>query len=228
MINRLKYHKRLNETIFMLGISLFAFGLSAFRVFYTGTYYFVFLNWNLFLAFIPWAVTSWISIHPEWQKKPLLVIILLASWLLFFPNAPYILTDLFHLRLRTRMPVWYDMSMIMAFAWAGLMFGLLSLRDIEIILKKKIKPVIVKFISVFLIFLGSFGVYIGRYLRYNSWDIFRQPETIISDIGKRVIYPMDYLDTWGMTIVLGLFLSLVYFSFDIIRRRKEDITLSDR
>jgi len=207
----------------MLGISLFAFGLSAFRVLYTDTLYFVFLNWNLFLAFIPWAVTSWISIYPEWQKKPLLIIILLALWLLFFPNAPYILTDLFHLRLRTSMPVWYDMSMIMGFAWAGLMFGLLSLRDIEVILKKKIKPVIVKFISVFLIFLGSFGVYIGRYLRYNSWDIFRQPETIISDIGKRVIYPMDHLHTWGMTIVLGLFICLVYFSFDIIRRRKEDI-----
>ena len=125
MIKLLKERNRFNETLFMGTISLLCFSFSIFRFIYTDTKVFLFLNWNLFLAFVPWAVTSITILKPNIQSYKITIIILLAVWLLFFPNAPYILTDLFHLRLKSSMPKWFDLILILSFAWTGLVFGFL-------------------------------------------------------------------------------------------------------
>ena len=221
MIKALKETKRLNETIFMGVISLFCFGFSLFRFIYTDTKVFLFLNWNLFLAFIPWALTSLVIIKSKLQKSRLTLFILLGSWLLFFPNAPYILTDLFHLRLESSMPIWFDLILILSFAWTGLLFGFLSLWDIEKILENFINRTLVKIITVGLLFLGSFGIYVGRFLIWNSWDILTEPFKLIYDIGDRFINPFNHPRTWGMTIFMGLFLNMIYLSFKLIRQRNE-------
>jgi uncharacterized membrane protein len=109
--------------------------------------------------------------------------------------------------------------LILSFAWTGLFFGFLSLLDIEKILSKKIKPFYVKIITSILLFIGSFGVYIGRYLRWNSWDIITRPLHLIYDIGERVINPFDHQTTWGLTIFMGIFLNMVYWSLHLIRKR---------
>ncbi|MFN6075119.1 MAG: DUF1361 domain-containing protein, partial [Fluviicola sp.] len=97
MYKRLKESNRLPEFIF-LGIATFiCFGLSLFRVNYSETKHFLFLNWNLFLAFVPWILTSLVILNPKIQQSKFTLFILLGTWVLFFPNAPYILTDLFHL-----------------------------------------------------------------------------------------------------------------------------------
>jgi len=223
MIKALKEKNRWNETIFMLALVIFCFCFSVFRYIYSDTKTFLFLNWNLFLAFVPWALTSIAIIKPALRKSKITIIILLGSWLLFFPNAPYILTDLFHLRLKgLSMPIWFDLTLILSFAWTGLLFGFLSLWDIETILSKSIKRRYITLISVALLFLGSFGVYIGRYLRWNSWDIITEPFNLIYDIGNRVFNPFEHPRTWGMTITMGVFLSIVYLSFRLIRKRNND------
>ena len=220
MIKILREKNRLNETIFMFALVLFCFGFSTFRYVYSETKTFLFLNWNLFLAFIPWALTSIAVIKPVLCKSKITIFILLGLWLLFFPNAPYILTDLFHLRLKgLSMPIWFDLALILSFAWTGLMFGFLSLLDIEAITGKYIKPVYTILLSILLLFIGSFGVYIGRYLRWNSWDIITEPFKLIYDIGDRIINPFEHTRTWGMTITMGIFLSIVYLSFRLIRKR---------
>jgi uncharacterized membrane protein len=201
-------------------LSFLCFCFTLFRCFYSGTRGFLFLNWNLFLAFIPWALTSFSVIKPNIQKSKVLIFILLAFWLLFFPNAPYILTDLFHLRLNLSMPVWFDLLLILSFAWTGLLFGFLSLGDIEQILHRKLKPAPVTIISILLLFVGSFGVYIGRYLRWNSWDLLTNPFSVMYDIGDRVINPFEHQTTWGMTLFMGLFLNIIYWSFQLIRKRR--------
>ena len=219
MLKLLKEKERLNEVIFMGGLTLFCFCLSIFRFVYTDTKVFLFLNWNLFLAFIPWALSLLLIIKPKFGKSKWSLFALLGVWLLFFPNAPYILTDLFHLRLKSTMPIWFDLTLILSFAWTGLLFGFLSLWDIEQLLCRFMKKRYVTTLSVILLFIGSFGIYIGRYLRWNSWDIIAEPFSLIYDIGGRIINPLSHPRTWGMTIIMGVFLNILYWSFQLIRKR---------
>ncbi len=221
MLKALKETKRLNETIFLGVLTLFCFGVSLFRFIYTDTKVFLFLNWNLFLAFIPWALTSLVIVKPKFQKSRLTLIVLLGSWLLFFLNAPYILTDLFHLRLKSSIPIWFDLILILSFAWTGLLFGFFSLWDIEKLLRNFMKRTSVIIISVGLLFIGSFGIYVGRFLRWNSWDILTEPFKLMYDIGDRFINPFEHPRTWGMTIFMGLFLNMIYLSFRLVRKRIE-------
>lgn len=219
MLKTLRESLRLNETLFMAALSLFCFGVSILRYVYSDTKVFLFLNWNLFLAFIPWALSSVVVIKPSLKKSRGVLFLLLAAWLLFFPNAPYILTDLFHLRLRSSMPIWFDLILILSFAWTGLLFGFLSLLDIERVLRDFVKPVYIPVISILLLFAGSFGIYVGRFLRWNSWDIVAEPFKLFYDIGDRFVNPFNHPRTWGMTIFMGIFLSIVYFSFRMVKRR---------
>lgn len=220
MIKLLKERNRFNETLFMGTISLLCFSFSIFRFIYTDTKVFLFLNWNLFLAFVPWAVTSITILRPSIQTYKITIIILLAVWLLFFPNAPYILTDLFHLRLKSSMPKWFDLILILSFAWTGLVFGFLSLWDIEGILAKSLSQIWISLISVSLLFIGSFGIYLGRYLRWNSWDIIGEPFNLLYDIADRLINPFDHPRTWGVTIFMGIFLNMIYWTFRIVKKRE--------
>jgi uncharacterized membrane protein len=220
---QIKKARRWHETLFMGGLSLLCLGFSLFRCFYSGTRGFLFLNWNLFLAFIPWALTSFAVVKVNVQKSKIILPLLMGFWLLFFPNAPYVLTDLFHLRSGAAMPIWYDLLLILSFAWTSLLFGFLSLWDMEFILSQKIKkniaPFTVPLISMGLLFIGSFGVYIGRYLRWNSWDIITKPFHLFSDIGIRVLNPLEHRSAWGMTLFMGLFLNILYWSFRLIKKR---------
>ena len=219
MFKELRENNRLNETIFLGVLSLFCFSLSLVRFYLTDSKMFLFLNWNLFLAFIPWALTILVRIKPIIQKNRITIVTLLVSWLLFFPNAPYILTDLFHLRLKSAMPIWFDLVLILSFAWTGLLFGFLSLLDIENILGKSIKSRYITLISIGLMFLGSFGIYLGRFLRWNSWDIISEPFKLIYDIGDRIINPFSHPRTWGVTILMGILLTIIYLSLKLMQKR---------
>jgi len=219
MIKWFKDSDKAGEMFFMLILSLFCVGSSLFRRFYSGNWSFFFLNWNLFLAFVPWALTSISFIWPKIQSSVPGIVVLLVFWLLFFPNAPYIITDLFYLRVIRNMPVWYDTLMILSYAWTGMLFGFLSLLDIEEILKRKLPKQLVTCISVFLLFVGSFGIYIGRYLRWNSWDLFTRTTEVLTDIGDRFVNPFEHRTTWGVTLFMGLFLNVVYWSFRQVKKR---------
>ncbi len=218
MLIAFKQNGKLNEVTFLAFTSIFCFTFSAFRLLYTGSKLFFFLNWNLFLAFVPWIFSSFLIIYPSMQKKKILVLAVLGIWLLFFPNAPYILTDLFHLKRNLVMPIWFDTLLILSFAWVGLMYGFISLWNIEKVLSSFFRKGWVTFFSTSLLFVGSFGIYLGRYLRWNSWDIIQQPFELIYDISDRVSSPFKHPTAWGMTILMGIFLNIVYWSFKLIRK----------
>ena len=97
---------------------------------------FLFLIWNLFLAWIPYWIALCIPKIYEFFKSKIIIAFALLLWLLFFPNAPYILTDLLHIKVRTPIPLWYDVMMILTFAWTGLMLGFLSLFEVQLFLQK--------------------------------------------------------------------------------------------
>lgn len=221
MLGALKRQSKLGEFIFLAVLSLFCFGLSLTRMHFTQSRFLLFLNWNLFLASIPWLFSTMLTIYPRLQKNKLLVILLLLCWLLFFPNAPYILTDLFHLKIQAAMPVWFDLLLILSFAWTGLMFGFISIWNIEEVLNSMIHKNLVNVVSIILLFIGSFGIYLGRYLRWNSWDIMQEPMRIIYDISDRFANPFKHPGTWGMTILMGIFLNIIYWSFKLTAKKSE-------
>lgn len=219
MFKRLKENNRLDEAMFLDAISVLCLFLLVFRCVYTDTTVFLFLIWNLFLAFLPWLFSTLLIIYPKLQKNRFAVVSLVFAWLLFFPNAPYMLTDLLHLRLKTTMPVWFDLVLFLSFAWVGLLFGFFSLWDIEKILVKKINKKFIALISLGLLFLGSFGIYLGRFLRWNSWDIIKQPFNLLIDVLDRLLNPFTHPRTWGMTLLMFFFLSMLYWSFRFIKKR---------
>ena len=220
MLQLLKDNHRYKETIFLGSISLMCFSFSIIRTLYSHTEMFLFLNWNLFLAFIPWVFTSIVVTRPRIQNSKIKMLLVLVTWLLFFPNAPYILTDLFHLKSDSTMPIWFDLILILSFAWVGLFFGFLSLWDIERITKNHIGVTFSKMLSAGLLFIAGFGIYIGRYLRWNSWDIVSSPFNLISEVGSHIIFPFQHPTTWGLTLFMGAFLNIAYWSFRFIGNRK--------
>ncbi|MEL7376198.1 MAG: DUF1361 domain-containing protein [Bacteroidota bacterium] len=218
LLSQLRANGKLQQGYLLLALGIACFSLSLVRVYYTESRTYLFLNWNLFLAFIPWALSSWLTIRPKLAKSWLALLPVLGAWLLFFPNAPYILTDLYHLKPRFGAPVWYDLILILSFAWTGLMFGFLSLIDLEEILARKLPKWGVILSTVALLFLSAFGIYLGRYLRWNSWDILTQPFGLFADIGDRFVNPREHPRTWGVTIFMGFFLNMLYWSFRLTRR----------
>jgi uncharacterized membrane protein len=210
LVLRLKEQNRL--TIVMLFILTLAvcITLVALRVHFTSKVTFVFLVWNIFLAIIPYIISTFLVLrHEKFQNRWLLVCPFLA-WLCFFPNAPYILTDLFHLRPRAGVPFWYDLALILFFAWSGLMLGYASLMDMQMIITRHFGRITGWIIVIGSLILGSFGIYLGRYLRWNSWDVLSSPFALIKDIAIRVLEPADHPRTYGVTLIFSLFLIIGY------------------
>lgn len=216
MIKKLKNSHRFEITILLILMTLFCFSLSIFRYYLSDTKVFFFLNWNLFLAWIPFIISSFLLIFNI--KSKIALAFAIVVWILFFPNSPYILTDLFHLRTRNSVPIWYDLIVILSYAWAGLICGFISLLDIEKMLSSYFKKSTISIIAVLFLFLSSFGVYLGRFLRWNSWDVLNNPFGLFNDIAVRFIYPMDYTKTWGVTVLMGIMLNFMYFMLRAVRK----------
>jgi uncharacterized membrane protein len=221
LIERLKNLNRYDITILLICMSLFCFGISVTRFFKTETRDFLFLNWNLFLAFLPWLFSSIIIVKKLNQKFYL--IILIISWIIFFPNSPYILTDLFHLNKYGSAPIWFDLVVILSFAWTGLIYGFISLMDMELLLKKYLTEKFVNISTIILLFISAFGIYLGRYLRWNSWDVFRDPVGLSGDILDRFVNPYNHPRTWQMTLLMGVLLNMMYFSIKLLKDKKNNI-----
>ncbi len=215
----LKYQFSNNARLNLLLILMsgFCFFLSIFRVLISGTSFFLFLNWNLFLAAIPYLLTYLLAKPNTGKLKIFNLVGMSVIWLLFFPNAPYILTDLFHLRIASAVPKWFDLILIISFAWTGLLFGFLSLMKIERLYQKFLSAKQVNYLSFIVLFLASFGVYLGRFLRWNSWDVIQNPFSLLFDISDRIIHPFTHLRTWGVTFLFGIMLNIIYWTVKLLR-----------
>ena len=175
-------NKKVNLTLIVL--SIYCFGLLLFRAKITNSVYLFFLVWNLVLAVIPYLITTYLSVH-NLQRK--ITYALLMVWLLFIPNSFYIITDLVHVVRSEAHLFYFDLLLICSFAVSGFLLGILSLQSAERILKKTIQNQhFTKYIIPMICFLNGFGIYIGRELRFNSWDIISNPihlmETIYGEL----------------------------------------------
>jgi uncharacterized membrane protein len=199
------------HTLFLLIALLFTSGLAAaiwfVRVIYTDSIVFIFLLWNLFLAWMPilfalLARRGSASRLGRWLWGGL--------WLLFFPNALYLITDLLHLGRADQVPIWYDLIMLLTFALAGLFLGFVSLfwlQDVVATLWNRL----VSWLFVLLVLgLSSFGVYIGRFLRWNSWDVFLNPIVLLRDLTTYLLVPTQFLKAAVVTLLLTAVFSGIY------------------
>jgi len=192
----------------LMASSLFSIGLMIFRIVYTGHLLFAFLIWNLFLAFVPYAISK--KSDNAFTKSKWKFFLYAFIWLLFIPNAFYIITDLFHLDMNETVPLWYDLALLLSFAWSGILFGILSVRQMEKLFEKNFNK---KFDLLFILpvmALNGFGIYIGRYLRFNSWDVLTNPLQLIQDIVYLFIHPLRNRFDWSMIICYTILLTLIY------------------
>lgn len=182
----------------------FCTSLLIYRIYKSEGLSYIFLAWNLFLAFIPWWISNYLKKEEKLSIVHLPVFIL---WLLFLPNAPYILTDLFHLRPRAPFPLWYDLVLVLSFALIGTLVFLKSLKDMFGVLQKYVKPTYLAIITPFIFWLISFGLYLGRYLRFNSWNVVNHPFQIV----RQSFDILFEKDTIGFTIIFSVFMWFLYY-----------------
>jgi uncharacterized membrane protein len=193
----------------------FTMALWLVRFYYSSTTDYGFYGWNTFLAAIPYFVSTQLL---KLKKLNTLAILMLAVWLVFFPNAPYIITDLFHYEERLPVPYWYDLLLVISGAWNGLILGMVSLMNVEIFLRRFLKPGWVKLAVVASLFLGSYGVFIGRFLRFNSWNVITDPRILVYTSAHHVLLPRNYPKLWVFTILFTVFLGIIYYTLQYLPR----------
>lgn len=217
-------------------------GMIVCRILYVNNLGYIFLLWNLFLAWIPFQLSMLlpkISSKSKWLK-----ITVFSTWLLFFPNALYLVTDLIHLEDKGSAPLWYDAILLFTGASTGLIMAFASLYKVEIflqhsvslnvshhssVLTKRIFGFVLKkedklnykkrmllfrhAVAVTCLFLGSIGVYVGRFLRWNSWDVITDPLSLIEQVTNYVLYSPGYVRPWSITCIFTILFTVLYFMF---------------
>jgi len=194
---------------------VFSVLLALIRVIHTGHVDYIFLVWNLLLGGIPCFISQWLTQRTGWIRRPFAFSMGLLVWLLFIPNSFYMLTDLFHLIGESNdqiVPFWYDLILIFSFAWNGLILGILSIRQMEKLLKNYF-PRMGELVFLYpVMWMNALGVYIGRYLRYNSWDVLTNPIQLAQDIFRLLFHPFIYQRAWGMIFCFSTLMTLMYLT----------------
>jgi uncharacterized membrane protein len=196
----------------LLASACFSGLLLLIRMLVTQTIEYIFLPWNLFLAFVPYRITWWMTRNVAVMENKIKLLGALAAWLLFIPNSFYIITDLFHLIHVRTAPKWFDLLLIFSFAWNGIVCGIISLRRVELLAGLLKGRRFSFFLVLVVMWLSAFGIYIGRFLRFNSWDVITDPFSLLAEITSMVIHPFENGYAWGMTICYAVFMTLLYFT----------------
>jgi uncharacterized membrane protein len=204
--------------------ALFNITLVLGRMWVTNSIYTGYLIWNLFLAYIPLAISIYIARQVRINSTS--IILLLCIWFVFLPNAPYLITDILHFGERTFAPRWFDVAVLFSCALNGLIMGVVS---IYIVLKKiaiYFSKLQLQLVLIFICLASGFGVYIGRFLRWNSWSLVHAPLTIIKQSMQHIFLPLQHPAAWCVTLVIGATIWLIMqFVYSVARLENEEIII---
>jgi uncharacterized membrane protein len=207
---------RISNTSKLLLLSVsFTMCLLVVRFMYSHTWDYRFYGWNTFLAALPYMLSTQLV---KLRRFRLPAILMLGTWLLFFPNAPYIITDLLHYEERPPVPFWYDIILVVSAAWNGLILGLVSLMNVETFLARYLKPFWLHCCVVASLFLCGYGIYFGRFMRFNSWDVFTDPGMLVYTSAHHVLLPLQYSKLWVFTLLFGVLLGIIYYTLKVLAR----------
>lgn len=192
--------------------------LNILRVIFFGSTAFLYIIWNIFLAFVPFIISLILVLRTNKDNiSKLFFVAGFILWFLFLPNAPYVITDFIHLGRIHAVPVMFDIFVLFTSAWVSLLMGLYSLVNIEKIFLLRFTKKATNSIMVFIILFASFGMYLGRYLRFNSWDFFVSHDFLITSIMRVVREPNSYENVYAYT---ALFFAFIYISFISFKNTK--------
>ncbi|MNO67364.1 hypothetical protein D3C76_581690 [compost metagenome] len=199
---------------------------------------YLFLVWNTFLAWIPVGLAVMLDlIHVGMRSKMLKVLLLLGFgliWLFFHPNAAYLLTDLLHPF--NRYPIesdfwwentfWNHLFTVLFTALLGLILGSVSLASVHGLVRRSFGGVAGWAFAVIVLLLSSFGVYLGRFMRWNSWDILQEPLHVLKDTA---VYFQDLnnlthaVSFCKWIFLITLFSYVVMYMFRAVKEQREDV-----
>ena len=182
------------------------------RVDRTGSGYYIFLITNLFLACVPLGLSTMLRVATHWRVHWTIQLLIFSLWLLFLPNAPYILTDILHLTRASEAPAWYDLALLLSCAGTGLLVGYLSLIDVHGIVARGFGAVCGWIFALVTLVLSGFALYLGRFLRWNSWDVLVTPTRLLELVGG-VLRPWAHARPLAVTVIFGIILALGYITF---------------
>ncbi len=168
------------------------------------------LVWNLFLAWLPLVFAV---LADRFRASPRRALFCALFWLLFLPNSPYLVTDLVHLKLRLPVPLWFDIFMVQSFVLTGLLLGFLSLYLMHRLVLRSFGWRIGWVFTLAILALTAFGIYLGRFERWNSWDLFLSPIALSTDIVNLVIHPRANKVAVVFSTLCASFLFLAYLAF---------------
>src|SRR6266545_2040428 len=197
--------RRLVTVLGLLLASLFCVGLVVLRMIESGSSDFSGLIWILFALAV--------AVYDGWRRKRArgTLVVLGALWLLFFPNAPYIVTDFVQLERTADAPYWYDAVTVSAFAWTGVLLGFASLFLVQTVVRQWRGVVAGWVFAAVALALGSLGIYLGRFLRLNSWDALEHPSVLPRIVHAVARDPFAYQEAIGVTVLFTLALGFAYF-----------------
>ena len=182
---------------------MFSILLILLRVKLTHDTYLLFLIWNLFLGYIPYFLSSETKNTVPGTYK---FYLLLLAWLLFLPNSFYLLTDFVHLHHKSDLQYLFDVFLLACFSIAGFYAGISSMLHIHGLLEMKYSTKKSRYWMIALCYLSSFGVFLGRILRFNSWDIVSNPIKLFSNI----LNSLQRFHTYEFVLLFGTFILIVY------------------
>jgi uncharacterized membrane protein len=199
-----------------LGLALGVSTLSSFGLYIAGVLSnqddaFSYLPWNLLLAWLALLIALWLERalnRTYWSSWYGLFITVL--WLAFLPNTFYMVSDFVHIQEVGRVDLLYDVVMFAAFIFNGVMLGFLSLFIVHTELVKRISQAVSGVLIGGVLLLCSFGIYIGRELRWNTWDLLANPFSLLFDVSDRVLSPRDHPQVLTTTLSFFVLLGSVY------------------
>jgi uncharacterized membrane protein len=186
------------------------------RALRAGSPAFGFLVWNLFLAGLPALAAMGFARAdargaPAWARAGWFVL-----WLAFLPNAPYLLTDFVHLAPRGGAPLWYDIALMLSFSCTGLLLGYASIADVQAVVTRRFGARRGWAVALAALALCGFGIYLGRFQRWNSWDLVASPLALLSNVAGHVSDPGAHPRTAAFTLVWGAGLALGYVALRVL------------
>jgi len=229
MLNKFRnffFRNRHNVAVFVLlnVACAVCIGLVAARVAYSDSPRHLGLVWNLFLAWIPF-ILAYVAHAVSWRRIWLYLVIpvIVFLWLIFFPNAPYMLTDLQDLaRVSTSAPLWYDVIIVVWCSWTAMLLGIVSLYLMQNIVLRTFGRYVAWVFVLTVSVLSSFGIYIGRFVRLNSWDILQNPAETAMDILGVIIDPSRRLAAFTLSYTFFfMFVYLLLYSFSHMLQEQE-------
>ncbi|MFM2387997.1 MAG: hypothetical protein RL660_2754 [Bacteroidota bacterium] len=187
----------------LTGISAINCSIIVARMAYEGHLHGAYLIWNLLLAAIPFYI-SWL-IAARQNSSVAMRAAMFVAWLLFLPNAPYIITDLVHLG-DIKVLRWYDVFIIFSFAINGLLYGVCSIYMLKTFYSKYFLQFELNILQIIVCAASGYGVYIGRCLRWNSWSVITHPLALLKESARHMYTTPMAFKAWAFTGAVGMVL----------------------